>query len=100
MTEHGIDQKVQHKIIGILKVLHPNAKIYLYGSRARGDFRQWSDIDLALDIGSGNPRIALGEARSVMEALSIPYSIDLVDANHVQEPLRTIIKKEGILWSN
>jgi predicted nucleotidyltransferase len=96
MLYGGIDEETKNKIIGILNVLFPNTKIYLYGSRARGDFKQQSDIDLAID---SDKRLYLGEARAVLEALSIPYKIDLVELNHTSDALRTNILHEGVLWN-
>lgn len=99
MDISGIDKEVKYKIIGVLRVLFPEAKIYLYGSRARGDFKDVSDIDLAIDNGIGKPRLKLGEARSLLYGLRAPYKIDLVDLNYVPEKMHQIILKEGILWS-
>lgn len=99
MIHDGIDLKIKQKIIGLLLVLFPNAKIYLYGSRARGTHRERSDIDLAIDLGKENSPAHLGEARSVLEATHIPYKIDLVDLNVVSSALREIIAKEGVLWN-
>ena len=76
----------------------PNAKIYLYGSRARGDFKERSDIDLALDVPNQSERLDLGEARNILDGLRIPHKIDLVDVNFVQKDLRDNILKEGVVW--
>jgi uncharacterized protein len=97
MLYGGIDEKTKNKIVGILKVLFPQTKIYLYGSRARGNFKPQSDIDLALD---GGEKLNLGEARAVFEALSTPYKIDLVDMNHTTTNLRDTILREGKIWSH
>jgi len=44
-----LEPEYKNKRISILSVLFPNAKIYLFGSRARGTHEQKSDIDLAID---------------------------------------------------
>lgn len=100
MSFDGLNEEYKHKIIGILKILFPTAKFYLYGSRARGDFNDRSDIDLAVDNGAGKERLKLGEAKTVLEGLHIPYKIDLVDLNHLQDSMRQIILKEGVLWND
>jgi predicted nucleotidyltransferase len=99
MKNDGIDHVVKNKIIGVLQVLFPGAKIYLYGSRARGVFSQYSDIDLAIDAGAGKERLRLDEARSMLEASNIPYKIDLVDLNHATGSFRESIVKDGVLWN-
>ena len=80
-AQDGLPKELKRKIYGILKVLFPDAIIYLYGSRARGDFHETSDIDLAVDNGKGKERLRLGEAQAVLEGLHNPYKIDLVDLN-------------------
>lgn len=99
MKNDGIMLEIKSKIIGLLHVLFPNAKIYLYGSRARGTHHDRSDIDLALFVNDDLEKLDLGEARSILEATRIPYKIDLVDLNHVSPALKEAILLEGILWN-
>ena len=98
MSIDGLDDATKNKIIGLLLVLFPDVKIYLYGSGARGTHRDRSDIDIALDAGENHPKLALGEAKSILEGTYIPYRIDLVDLNFVSEPFRETIKKDIVLW--
>jgi predicted nucleotidyltransferase len=95
----GIEEKTQKKIVGILQVLFPGVKIYLYGSRARGTFKENSDIDLALDFGTQKKQTRLGEARAVLESLSIPYKFDIIDLHFTSKEMQKIIREEGILWN-
>lgn len=94
----GLPAELRKKIYGILRVLFPDSTIYLYGSRARGDFHDKSDIDIAIDNGQGKERLRLGEAQSVLEGLKNPYKIDIIDLNYVPQPMRNIIIHEGIKW--
>lgn len=99
MTIDGLDEETRRKIYGILKILFPNAQIYLFGSRAWGKFRQFSDIDLAIADRPEGPSLQLGEARDVLEALNIPYKVDLVDLYRINATLRDKIVHEGVLWN-
>lgn len=99
MINTGIEEETRKKIVGILLVLFPKAKIYIYGSRARGTFGPGSDIDLAIDIEGKKDRVKFGEARAVLENLSIPYKIDLVDLNHIPKDMKNTILNEGFLWN-
>jgi uncharacterized protein len=100
MENHGgIDEKTKNKLIGLLQVLFPNAKIYLYGSRANGTFGEFSDIDLAINTGKTIERGDLSEARSILESVHMPYKIDLVDINCVSKELMENILNKGMLWS-
>lgn len=93
-----IEQK--DTIIKLLTVLFPNAKIYLFGSRARGTHKAWSDIDLAIDDNREISHYDLAQAKSVIEGLTMPYTVDIVDINNIPEELKNIILKEGIIWKN
>ena len=50
MTKYGINSTVIHQIINLANRHHIQTVI-LFGSRARGDFRRTSDIDLAVQGG-------------------------------------------------
>lgn len=87
-------------IIQMLNVLFPGATIYLFGSRARGNYKPASDIDLALDTGKRVSSLEIAKAKNVLEALNIPQTIDLVDLHSISPEFRSIIAKEGIEWKN
>jgi predicted nucleotidyltransferase len=68
-------------------------KVILFGSRARGDFKRTSDIDIAVD-GGDFVRFAL----DVDEETSTLLKFDIVDLKkNIQEELRNSIEKEGIV---
>lgn len=66
-------------------------RVVLFGSRARGDYRRTSDIDLAVS-GGDFCRFAL----DVDEETSTLLKYDIVDLDGpVQDELRIAIEKEG-----
>jgi predicted nucleotidyltransferase len=68
-------------------------KVILFGSRARGDFKRTSDIDIAVD-GGNFARFAL----DVDEETSTLLKFDIVDMErNIQKELRDSIEKEGIV---
>ena len=81
----------------ILKVVKDNAKYQfkLFGSRARGDNRKNSDIDLA--IFQNVTEQDEFKIRNEIDLLDIIYMVDLVfvDENTKQELLESI-EKEGV----
>lgn len=95
-----IDEEAKRKIIGILTVLFPEAKIYLFGSRAKGNPRPFSDIDIALDSGEKIELSRIGEARDMFKGSNIPLNFDFVDLQSVHPDFREAVLKEGILWKN
>lgn len=67
-------------------------KVILFGSRARGDYKKTSDIDLA--VTGGNTALFAAD----MEETSTLLSFDIVDLDKpVQAKLLQSIAKEGII---
>ncbi|HEX4069206.1 MAG TPA: nucleotidyltransferase domain-containing protein [Candidatus Babeliales bacterium] len=76
----------------------PDAKIILYGSRARGDFRQGSDIDVAVDMGYVIDRHVINKILGDVEESKLPIGFDIVDFRKVSEDMQKEIMKDGIVW--
>lgn len=92
LDKTGIKQVVLDELISIAERYHIE-KLILFGSRARGDFRRTSDIDLAVS-GGDFARFAL----DVEEETSTLLKYDFVDLDRkVQKELLKSIEKEGIV---
>ena len=71
--------------------LPPAAKFWVFGSRATGRARRYSDLDLAIDAGR---RLTLDELAGLSEAFSdsdLPYKVDIVDWQGIADGFRGII---------
>ncbi len=96
--DDGVRKEDKSKIIRILNALFLEVKIYLYGSRTRGTHREWSDIDLVLDIGQLIEGRYLEEARGIFRESSIMYKIQLVDLHKISEEFKKVIMEDMLLW--
>ena len=74
------------------------AKAILFGSRARGDARQWSDIDLAVDCGIDFPPSILSALREAFEESNILLNVDVVDLRDASTDVRAAVSREGVRW--
>ncbi|MCL5055387.1 MAG: nucleotidyltransferase domain-containing protein [Firmicutes bacterium] len=74
------------------------AKVYLFGSFARGEAWHGSDIDVGILPLEPLPIGFLSELSEILEESSVLYSVDLVDLSHTDSIFRKRIEKEGILW--
>ena len=90
----------KQKIINLISALRPHARIYLFGSQARGTAVHGSDVDIALDEGTKIERVEVGEVRDVLSATNMSYKIDVVDLHGISKEMRAIILKEGIIWKS
>ena len=92
MTKYGIDPKVICQINDLANRHHIKTVI-LFGSRARGDFRRTSDIDLAVQ-GGNVCRFRL----DVEEETHTLLTFDVIDlCSDLSPELRETISKEGVL---
>ena len=96
---NGLSEEDQNKIIALCKAILPDCTIWLYGSRAWGDFRSNSDIDLALDDKKPIDIMKLSELKEVLQATNIFLKIDIIDLENItdQNFLKSILQ-ERILW--
>lgn len=72
----GLSDAAINKIISVLKKNPKIVAAILYGSRAMGNYRNGSDIDLTLHA----PELTLSELLKIeneMDDLLIPYQVDL-----------------------
>ena len=96
--DHWVDEKTKNKIVGIISVLIPEAKIYLFGSRARGDYKKHSDIDIALDAGKPLSILDVDEVKSMLNESNIRHLIDVLDFHSVNPAMQESIMQEKVLW--
>ena len=88
----GIKSKVLQEIVQLAKE-NCIEKVILFGSRARGDFKERSDIDLAFHGGNSTNFIL-----DVDELTSILLEYDIVDLDKpVRKELLESIKNEGVV---
>jgi type I restriction enzyme S subunit len=79
--------------------LPQGAKAWVFGSRATGRARHYSDLDLAIDAGR---RLTLDETARLAEAFSdsdLPYKVDVVDWNDIEDRWRQTIVAQRVALS-
>ncbi|RMG21993.1 MAG: nucleotidyltransferase domain-containing protein [Methanobacteriota archaeon] len=76
-------------------------KVWLFGSRARGDATATSDIDLALLPEANDlPADWLARLRELLEESHVPWHVDVVDLREADMELKRAVMREDILWSD
>lgn len=94
--KYGLSDTVYNKIKNItIKYCKYNFKIY--GSRARGDYKKESDIDIAIE-----GEVSVDDKINILndfDLLDIPYMIDVVFINDLKkQELILSINREGIIY--
>ncbi len=94
----GLPTATIEKIRAVLARFPQIDRAVLYGSRAKGNFKPGSDIDLTL-FGEPLTSTQLGQIAGALDDLLLPYTIDLsiyADLNHAK--LREHIDRVGVVF--
>ncbi len=99
MCSFGITEKSYNMLLELF-TKHPEIEeAWLFGSRAKGNNKKGSDIDLAIKGSDCSPDLALTVATIANEELPIPYQIDIVDYSTIDNPdLKEHIDRVGLLF--
>lgn len=89
----------QVRNIAIQVLRGTSAKVYLFGSWARGEQRMSSDIDIAVEHDGDVGRELMLQLKEALEESTIPYRVDVVDLTSADAWLAEAVRREGILWS-
>ena len=91
----GLKESTIIAINGVFANYSALQKVVIYGSRAKGNYRNGSDIDLTL-MGDSLTYTQLNRIETQLDELLLPYSIDLSLFNHIDNPdLIDHIKRVG-----
>ena len=85
-----------NQIVAQIISFKPVNKIILYGSRAEGNFKETSDIDLAIFGKNWNDTDINLMKNKLEEEISTPLKFDLIHFEHIQKTsLRKMILQKG-----
>ncbi len=92
---YGLSDQSLTKILGVLSTYPQIDKAILFGSRAKGNFKNGSDIDLSL-LGERIDFNILNKLSRELDDLLLPYHIDLSSYNRIKDPdLKSHILRVG-----
>jgi predicted nucleotidyltransferase len=96
--KYGLNDKTITRIQTVLSAFPEVDKAVLYGSRAKGNFKTGSDIDLTL-YGSGLSLTILHKIENELDDLLLPYKIDLSIFEHIEDPdVLDHIRRVGVVF--
>lgn len=96
--KYGLQEEVIKNINEVFSKYPEIKKVFLYGSRAKGNFKTGSDIDLSL-IGDRLNNSLLNKISCELDDLLLPYTFDLSIYNHISnKDLLEHIKDVGIVF--
>ena len=96
---HGLTDGTVAQIHEVLARFPEVERALLYGSRAKGNFKPGSDIDLTL-AGTSVTSKTLGQIQSELEDGLLPYTFDLSILTQItQADLLDHIRRVGVVFS-
>ncbi len=90
------DEEIIEQIINIaVKYLGRNIKIILFGSRAKGNYTEHSDFDIAIEKEGSIPFDVLYRIREELDELPTLKSFDIVDLTLIDNDFKSLIMETG-----
>jgi len=84
--KYGLSQSTIQKICAVLSRYPQVERAILYGSRAKGNYKRGSDIDLTLVGGANLTLNVVYKILDDLDELLLPYTIDLSIFNDISDP--------------
>lgn len=96
MSRFGLEERHIKFLLDVLREYLPdgNVKFYVFGSRAKGSYKEYSDVDIALKGENEIPFENLLKLKSEFENSTFPYEVDIVDLNTISKNFLNIIKDD------
>lgn len=76
-----------------------NCEVSIFGSRARGDFKEFSDLDVLIKCAQPND-LLLSDVREQLEESNIPIKVDLVLDSELANSYRENVYKDSVRLFN
>lgn len=76
--------------------LPAGVRAYVFGSRAGGVVKAWSDLDLALAGDGPLPFALIAELAEAFDESALPWKVDVVDRSTVSDAFGRIIDETAI----
>lgn len=83
MNEFGLLDKDMQMLIYVLQKFPEVNKGIIFGSRAKGNFKQGSDVDIAIVCSPAKENISVAISGQLNEDLPMPYKFDVLDYNSI-----------------
>ncbi len=91
-NKYGLNKEIYNEIIETFKSISDIKRVILYGSRARGDYKKTSDIDLAVEFEEDKKLLLIRK----LDDLKCILKFDVINIDTIQnEKLLENIKNEG-----
>lgn len=74
-------------------------QVFIFGSRATGRAKKWSDWDIGVQGKQSIPLQILAKINEELENSNIPYLVEVVDFTQVRDKFKNFALKDIKLWT-
>jgi uncharacterized protein len=69
-------------------------EVWVFGSRAKGGAKPYSDLDLLFCGDAPVPTLTMGDLREAFDESSLPFQVDLADWHRIDDAFKEIIQEK------
>ncbi len=78
--------------------LSNDCKVWVFGSRAKNQSQNYSDLDLAIDCPNTDTRQLITKLKDDFTESDLPYTVDVLDINRIEPYFKNIINQKKALF--
>lgn len=94
MNKFGLEEQHYLWIKKVIAAFFPQSEVFVFGSRSRGDYKRYSDLDLAIKLAQASSLKNWLEVQEQFSESRIPIKIDLVNLDQIDRNFRQSIEAE------
>ncbi len=88
----GLEKRHLDFILQVLQKNIPQANFYIFVSRAKGNHKEYSDIDIAVKLEKETISAdILGKILMEFSDSTLPYEVDVIDLNAIDDKFKNLI---------
>ena len=91
------DKEICQEVVKIIAKYLPDSRVYLFGSRARGTAKPYSDFDIAIEWKEKIHLSTMAKIREELDKLPTLKSFDLIDLKRVSSNFIETVRKTGVI---
>ena len=81
------------------QALLEGTRVFIFGSRATGSAKEYSDIDILVEGSAPLSTLSLAQLRHAFQESDLPFSVDIVDASAITPEFYELIRTDAIqIW--
>lgn len=78
------------------RILPPGVAVHVFGSRASGRCKPWSDLDLVLEGAQALPLSLIAELNEAFAESDLPWKVDVIDRSTISSQFGALVDRTKV----